>query len=264
MKIHPQEEPMIRCSVTSVLILTILIALACASPALSLGKLSVSVIDVGQGDSILVQFPDGKDMLVDAGDSSHGQTVVNYLHACKVPRIDILVATHPHEDHIGGMADILTTFQIGKVWDSGYNQGSRVQRQFLTTIKAKGIRFGTPKAGFLERIGDAEIKVLAPNQLMSGTDSDANNNSIVMRIVYGKISFLLTGDMEGDERGTISQWPACTVLKVAHHGSRNGTDSAFLGAVSPKIDIISVASHNDYGHPHSEALARGASHESLC
>jgi competence protein ComEC len=124
--------------------------------------LAVSVIDVGQGDSILVQFPSGQDMLVDAGDRDAGPTVVQYLRSRGAKRIVILVASHPHADHIGGMQAVLSAFPVGKVWDSGYSQGSRTQREFLGTIKAKGVRFGMPKAGFSEKAGNATVAVLAP------------------------------------------------------------------------------------------------------
>jgi competence protein ComEC len=223
----------------------VLLVLALALPFLQINqaqsaspKLTVSVIDVGQGDSILVQFPDGEDMLIDAGTRDAGQAV---------SKIDILCVTHPHEDHIGGMADVLANFTVEKVWDSGYVHGSKTQERLLQTIKEKGIRYGKPKAGFSQSVGTAKIDVLAPVRELSGTDSDANNNSIVFRISYGKISFLFTGDMEGDERATVGTFPKTTVLKVAHHGSRNGTDRKFLSQVKPQIAIISYAIGNSYG-----------------
>jgi len=222
----------------------------------SAAQLTVSVIDVGQGDSILVQFPNGQDMLVDAGDREAGPTVVQYLRSRGIKRIDLLVASHPHADHIGGMARVLAAFPVGKAWDSGYNSGSRTQQQYLSTIKAKAIRFGMPKAGLSQQIGDATVAVLAPGKVpIVGTDSDANNNSLVLRISYRNVSFLLPGDMEREERATVGTWPRSTVLKVAHHGSRNGTDLAFAKAVSPQYAVISYATANSYGHPHAEAVA---------
>lgn len=153
------------------------------------------------------------------------------------------------------MAAVLGAFSIGKVWDSGYVHGSRIQQKFYSTIKAKNIRFGKPRAGFSETMGQAKIDVLAPGKaLLSGTESDANNNSLVMRISYGKTSFLLTGDMEGEERATVPRWPTTTVLKVAHHGSRNGTDLTLARAVSPSVAVVSCGAGNSYGHPHQEAL----------
>lgn len=226
-----------------------------SAAATTTNNLIVRVMDVGQGDSILVQFPNGTNMLIDTADHEHGQAVVSYLHSLKINKIDILVATHPHADHIGGMADVLVAFKIGKVWDSGYNHGSQVQRQFLQAIKNSSIRYETPKAGFTEQVGTARIDVLAPVKQLSGTDSDANNNSLVLRISYGDVSFLLTGDMESEERASVGSFPKSTVLKVSRHGSSTGTDAQFLLSVLPSIAVISVAAHNEYGHPHAETLS---------
>jgi len=245
----------LRCSLHIPLLLVLLTLISLTSALAMSTPLTVRVMDVGQGDSILVQFPNGCNMLVDAADRSHGRAVVDYLRSLKIKQIDILVATHPHADHIGGMADVLDAFTVGKVWDAGYNHGSEMQRQFLQRIKTAGIRYGTPISGFKEDVGAARIDVLAPVRLISDTNSDANNNSLVLRISYGKVSFLLTGDMETEERATIQSFPSSTVLKVAHHGSSNGTDAQFLRAVSPSIAVISLAAQNDYGHPHPTTLA---------
>jgi competence protein ComEC len=236
------------------LLVVLALVWALVAPAAA-AQLTVSVIDVGQGDSILVEFPNGQDMLVDAGDRDAGPSVVEYLRSRGVKRIDVLVASHPHADHIGGVARVLAAFPVGKVWDSGYNSGSRAQESFLRAIKAKHIRFGRPKAGFSEKVGGAAVTVLAPpGTPVVGTHSDANNNSLVLRISYGSVSFLLPGDMEREERATVTAWPRSTVLKAAHHGSRNGTDFAFAEAVSPQYAVISCAQANSYGHPHQEAL----------
>jgi competence protein ComEC len=225
------------------------------SSSVTNGKLVMSVIDVGQGDSILLQFPDGQSMLVDAGEVDQGQTVVHYLHSRQVAHLDLLVATHPHSDHIGGMPDVLAAFPVGQVWDDGYNLGSRTQADFLRVIKQQGIPYRNPRRGLTQAFGDVRVEVLAPVNIISGTDSDANNNSIVLRVSDGAVSFLLTGDMEGAERATVPSWPASTVLKVAHHGSRTGTDAAFLRQVQPRVAVISCGLHNSYGHPHAETLA---------
>jgi len=211
-------------------------------------------IDVGQGDSSLFIFPDGKTMLVDAGTSEAGNAVVDFLKSKGVKKIDLLVATHPHSDHIGGMQDVLSEFEIGKIWDSGYIHGSSYQKKFYMMVKEKNIPFGRPKRGYSEKFGGVTIDVLAPVSEMHGTKSDANNNSIVMLVTYGNVSFLMTGDMEREERRSIEPLPQATVLKAAHHGSRNGTDVKMLREVRPLIITISYAKNNDYGHPHKQVV----------
>lgn len=217
--------------------------------------LVVRVLDIGQGDAILVEFPNGDDMLVDAGDKAHGPAVVQYLKHRQLDDIDILVATHPHEDHIGGMLDVLRTYKVGRVWDSGYNHGSHTQQRFLQAIKDHRLQYGQPRAGFVREVGKVRIEVLAPGRnLLKGTESDANNNSLVLRVSYGEVSFLLTGDIEEDGRAAVAAWPRATVLKVSHHGSRNGTDGAWLRKVKPTYAAISCGRNNNYNHPHAETL----------
>lgn len=216
--------------------------------------LVISVIDVGQGDSILVQFPHGQVMLVDAGVPDQGTTVVGYLQSRHITHIDLLVATHPHEDHIGGMGDVLAAFTVSQVWDDGFVLGSRTQRDYLHNIQQRGIPLTVARAGMSREMDGARVDVLAPVTLLGNTDSDANNNSIVLRLSYGAVSALLTGDMEGAERDTVAHWPHSTMLKVAHHGSRTGTDASFLRTVSPALAVISCGAGNPYGHPHAETV----------
>ncbi|MHB9025104.1 MAG: ComEC/Rec2 family competence protein [Armatimonadota bacterium] len=217
-------------------------------------KLHVSVIDVGQGDAILVQFPAGVAMLVDAGEKAAGPVVVKYLKSRGINKLDILVVTHPHADHIGGMPDVLKAFPVGRVWDSGYNQGSRTQQDFLALVKKQGLQYGKPKRGFTRDIGAVHLAVLAPGErFLTGTNSDANNNSLVLRFTYDQVSILLAGDMEREAREAWGPWPRSTVLKVSHHGSDNGTDKDFARMVAPRFAIFSYGK-NSYGHPHRDAV----------
>jgi competence protein ComEC len=150
------------------------------------------------------------------------------------------------------MSEVIRAFPVDRFWDSGYNHGSDVQRSMLALIRDKKIRFERPKAGYREEFGGVTVEVIAPGQATQGTMSDANNNSIVMRIVYGNVSFLMTGDMETAERKTIKKFPRAAVLKMAHHGSSNGTDERLIKEVSPDLVILSYGEGNSYGHPHSE------------
>jgi competence protein ComEC len=125
----------------------------------------------------------------------------------------------------------------------------------LAVLRGKKIPFERPKSGFKETIGDVNIEVLAPVKQIRGTESDANNNSIVLRIVYGDVAFLMTGDMEKAERASVGRFPRANVLKLAHHGSSNGTDEKMLREVSPDAVILSYGRGNSYGHPHSGVSA---------
>jgi len=213
--------------------------------------LVVSVIDVGQGDSILVQYPNGESMLVDAGTSRAGAAVVDYLRSRRITRLDILVATHPHEDHVGGMSAVFAAFTVAEFWDSGYQSGTRAQATLLSLITARNIHLITPRAGFNEQIGQVSVSVLAPT---TGSARDANNASLVLRLVYGKTSFLLTGDLGDCEQQSVLKWPESTVLKVPHHGSRYSTDPTFLQRVRPRMAVISCGKGNTYHHPSTSTL----------
>jgi len=233
---------------------TVLFFAALPAPVCRAAELRFYAIDVGQGDSSLFIFPDGKSMLIDAGTPSSAKALVRYLKECGLRKIDVLVATHPHSDHIGGFPEVIRRFEIGEVWDSGYAHGSDLQIKFYTAIRDKKIPYGRPKRGYTREIGGALVEVLAPAREIKGTKSDANNNSIVLRIVYGDVSFLMTGDMERAERKDISPLPCATVLKAAHHGSRTGTDAQLLRETEPLVIILSYGQGNSYGHPHPEVL----------
>jgi competence protein ComEC len=218
------------------------------------GGMSFYAFDAGQGDAFLFHFPGGENVLVDSGTGKSAGKLVSRLRALGVRKIDLAVASHPHEDHIGGMKDVINSFEVGKVWDSGYNHGSSVQKEMLEAIRGKKIRFGRPRPGFVEKIGEGRIEVLAPKSPVSGTDSDANNNSLVIRVSYGDVSFLMTGDIEEEGRRQAGPFPRSTVLKVSHHGSGNGTDDKLMRDVRPQIAILSYGKNNSYGHPHKSVL----------
>lgn len=224
------------------------------SDAAKARQLRYYALDVGQGDCSLFVLPDGKNIVVDAGPRSSARSTVNYLKSCGVRQIDLLIATHPHEDHIGGMKELLAGIPVKQIWDSGYNHGSKIQRDFYQTIKDKKIPFGRPKRGYSAKMGGVTLDVLAPARTLKGTDSDANNNGLIVLVTYGGVSFLMMGDAQKEEQETVSPLPRASVLKAAHHGARNGTDAALLREVSPDIIILSYKRGNSYGHPHKETV----------
>lgn len=242
-----------RILVTLAFVAAILLA-AASGLAAAPSKLRFYAIDVGQGDSSLFIFPTGETMLVDAGTSASAKELVRCIKQLGVRKIDVLVATHPHADHIGGMAEVLRRFEIGEIWDSGYAHGSNVQIKFYTAIRDGKLPFVMPRRGYTRKIGGAQVEVLAPEREISGTNSDANNNSLVLLVSFGDVSFLMTGDMERAERRSIPPLPRATVLKAPHHGSRTGMDSRLLREVEPLAIIFSYAKDNSYGHPHAEVL----------
>ena len=220
-------------------------------------KLKISYIDVGQGDSILIQTPGGKNILIDAGNNGDATTIVTYLKAQNISQLDYVIATHSHEDHIGSLDTVIKTFDIGQVVMPKESSNTQTFRDVLTAIANKGLKPIEAKAGVkLDMGSEIYAELLAPNS--SGYE-DTNDYSAVLRLVYGKNSFLFTGDAETQSESEMlhlgSQLKA-DVLKVGHHGSRTSSTAAFLKLVAPKYAIISVGKGNSYGHPTQEALGR--------
>ena len=217
------------------------------------GKLVIHFLDIGQGDSQLIQLPDGETILIDSGD--RGAPTVDLLKRYGVTEIDLIVATHPHADHIGEMRDIMRAFKVKEVWDSGFNNNTKTQRDMLEEISSRGIKISLPKQGETSRLGQALLEVLNPPARMP---DEANNASLVVRLTFGKKRFLFTGDAEEDtwDRmiATEKDKLRADLLKAAHHGSSNGTRRDVLDAVRPEIVTISCAAGNSYHHPHPSVV----------
>lgn len=213
-----------------------------------LGNLKATFIDVGQGDSEFVQLPDGKTMLIDAGEVVSGSTVVDYLKGLGVKKIDYLVGSHPHSDHVGGLADVINEFDIGEVWIPDASEGTEVYEEFLDAVEAKGSKVKKAEAGEAIVSADAgyEIGVIGPK---AGVQSeDINDYSVVLRVTYGDTSMLFTGDAAAAD--IIADNPGhVDVLKAAHHGSETGTSEVLMSSLSPSIVVLSYGEGNDYGHP---------------
>lgn len=217
--------------------------------------LIVSFINVGQGDSILIQSPNGKNMLIDAGGSTTQTYVHNYLKGKNIKKIDVLVATHPHSDHIGGMEYIIDNFDIGLIYMPKATTSTKTYEDLLTKIKSKDLLINTAKAGVtIDLDKDLIIKMIAP----IGTSYEyLNDYSAVIKITYKNTSFLFVGDAqnESEQEMLISGVNLKSdVLKVGHHGSSTTTSVNFLNAVSPKFAVISVGKENSYGHPSQSTL----------
>ena len=204
----------------------------------------VRYLDVGQADSILVQS-EGINMLIDAGTNSSGQTVVKDLEDLGVTKIDYLIGTHPHEDHIGGMDDIIKNFDIGIIYMPKIQTNTKTFEDVFDAVSEKGLKITSPKKGDEFEVGGARCEIMTDR--IEDT-SNLNLSSIVIRMTYGTQSFLFMGDAEKENEDT-RQWPQTTVLKVGHHGSSTSSSTQFLNEVQPQISVISVGKDNKYGHP---------------
>ncbi|MEW6049147.1 MAG: MBL fold metallo-hydrolase, partial [Bacillota bacterium] len=225
-----------------------------AAPPPPAGKtfpVSVHFLAVGQGDSVLIQTASGESVVVDGGPRDAGPGVVRYLKDRGVKELAYVVGTHPHEDHVGGLIRVLETFPVGTVIDSAVPHTTRTFETYLLTIKEKGIRYVAGRAGQVYRLGDLALRVLWPGE--PPPEEDLNACSVVLLVTAGDVRILLTGDLPGDYEAKIAT--AAQVLKVAHHGSKSSTTSAFLRAVKPGDAVICVGD-NPYGHPSQEALKR--------
>lgn len=258
-----------RSIITVVLLAVVLAALvlffrqrqAIPEPGPASGKLVVRFLDVGQGDSELISLPNGETVLIDSGD--RGSPTVDLLKKYGVREITLIIATHPHSDHIGEMRDVMRAFKVLEFWDSGFNHPTKTYGDMLQEIKDRGIKFATPKRGDMRTFGDVVLDVLNPPD--QPPDDNPNNASIVVRVSFGEKKFLFTGDAEDYENsGKPSAWEQMLgadkgklhvdLLKAAHHGSSNGTTREVLDAVRPSIVTISCAAGNDYHHPHPKVM----------
>lgn len=219
--------------------------------------LKVNFIDVGQADCILIQLPDGKNVLIDGGNRDDSAVIDNYLKSKSVKTIDYLIATHPHEDHIGSLPFVVKNFNIKSVYMPKAVSNTKIFEDLLSQIKAKGLKINTASAGVnIIDSGDVKLLLLAPNGAIY---DETNEYSAVAKLTYKNTSFLFTGDAEAVSEGEMLKAGydlKADLLKVGHHGGRTSTSMEFLKSVSPKYAVISVGKNNDYGHPHKETLDR--------
>ena len=217
-------------------------------------SLRVSFIDVGQGDSEFIELPNGETLLIDAGTNETGADVVSYISSLGYTSIDYVVGTHPHEDHIGGLDDVINSFEIGSVYMPKVTADTKTFEDVLDAVAEKGLSINTAKAGVsIVDVEDLSVKMLAP--VLDEYDN-TNDYSAVIKVVYGDTSFLFTGDAEEYAESLITGDVDSDVLKVGHHGSSTSTGEAFLERVSPSYAVISCGLGNSYGHPHTETIEK--------
>ena len=255
-------------SVTGLAILglsAVWIAVVPPRPHVRAGALEVTAIDVGQGDALLVVFPEGHTLLVDAGglpqwshsDFDMGEEVVSpYLWSRGISHLDAVAITHPHDDHIGGMAAVLENFHPRELWMAANTRGPEME-QLLREARQLGVAIVPHNEGDEFTEGKVIFHILAPSPTDQETARNANEISLVMKITYGKTSALLEGDAEKKaERRIAQEEPQADLLKVAHHGSATSTIPELLDAVHPRFAVISVGANNVYGYPRREVLDR--------
>lgn len=226
-------------------------------PVTSEERLEVTFIDVGQADSILLEN-EGHYMLVDAGNNEDGPKLVNYFKNQNIHQFDYVIGTHPHEDHIGGLDNIIEGFDINTFYMPDVITTTKTFEDILDALGEKNMTLSIPKTNATFKLGDATVKVL---YVGTEDESDLNDTSIVLKVTYQNVSFLLTGDASTKVEEKLN--PAdleSTVLKVGHHGSSTATNEKFLNTVNPKYAIISVGENNQYEHPHTTVLNTLAAH----
>ena len=216
--------------------------------------LKIYFIDVGQADCSLI-INDNKTMLIDAGNNEDGKLIVNFIKSLGISKIDYLVGTHAHEDHIGGLDNIIKSFDIGTVYFPYTSEKTTTTKTFEDVVDglvAKGLSITSSKIGDKFSLGEANCEIM---YIDNSEPEDTNDQSICIRVTFGEQSYLFMGDASSKVEKTRS-WPKTSVLKVGHHGSSQSTSKEFLKQVEPEIAIISVGKDNSYGHPHETLLKR--------
>ncbi|MDE6723077.1 MAG: MBL fold metallo-hydrolase [Eubacterium sp.] len=223
------------------------------------GTVVVHYLDVGQGDSEFIQLPDGKCMLIDASISDCSDRIIDYISNLGYSKIDYLIATHPHADHIGGMKAVVQQFDIGEIYMPKASSTSKTYENLLLAIAEKGLSINTAKAGTVAiQDNDLTAEFLAP---VKADYDDLNNYSAVLRLQHGSNVFLFMGDAEDVSENEILKNATknklkADVLKVGHHGSKTSSTFEFVSAVSPRISVVEVGKDNSYKLPSQKVLNR--------
>lgn len=216
--------------------------------------LEVHFIDIGQGDSTYIKYPNGKNLLIDGGSKSKAEILINYLNNQGIEEIDTIIATHPHEDHIGSLPEVIRNFKVNNMYLPKKTSNTNIFEELLLEVKKNKISLKEGKKDLnLLKENNFSVDLLWPD----GDYKNTNNNSIVTKITYGNIKTLIMADAEkevekalGNDKNNIK----ADILRVGHHGSNTSSTLDFLKKVNPKYSIISVGEGNKYGHPDMEAM----------
>lgn len=207
------------------------------------GELQVHFIDVGQADSIFINFGD-YDILIDGGNNGDGQLVVDYLKELDTDDIEIMVATHNHEDHVGGLDDVIYAFEVEKIIDSGYSSKSKTYSDYINAIKEEDVEFMDDDDLIFKLAENVMFEIIETGDSFK---NDTNNYSIVSLLRFGEIEFLFTGDMEEEAKlNALDKFQDVEVLKVGHHGSYSSSSEEFLDIIKPEFAVISCGVDNRY------------------
>lgn len=224
------------------------------------GKMQVYYLDVGQGDSIYIKTPNGDDILIDGGNNNRGDDVVAFLKKYHVDDLEVMIATHPDADHIGGLDTVLQNFDVKSVYMPKVTHTTKTFEDFVLAVKNEGLKLKEAKAGVSLELAGVDAEFVGP---VTSYGEDLNSSSAVLKITNGKNTFLFTGDAtvkaEQDMIASGTDLQA-DVLKLGHHGANTSTSEAFLTKVQPKYAIVSAGKDNQYGHPTAETLQKMQAH----
>ncbi|WP_255488076.1 ComEC/Rec2 family competence protein [Ornithinibacillus hominis] len=218
-------------------------------------KMEVHFINVGQGDSIYIKTPNKKHILIDGGPPMAGKKVVRYLKGLGIDKIDLMIATHPDRDHIGGLPAVMKEFKVKEILDSGKLHITRAYANYINEVRKQEIPLKVAKAG-----KELPIDTLLDIRILNAHGKHKNNNqsSIALKLSYNDIDFLLLGDIEdAQEKKIAAKYDVrAEIIKIAHHGSKTSSSENFLELVEPDIAVITYSKYNDYGHPVNRVIKK--------